>query len=314
MSNSSLVEYTQLSPNHYNGRTHKIDTITIHCMAGQLSAETCGNVFAPTSRQASSNYGIGYDGKVGMYVEEKNAAWTSSSFSNDNRAVTIEVASDTFAPYKVTDVAYKKLIKLVADICKRNNIKKLLWKADKSLIGQVNKQNMTAHRWFSNTACPGDYLYSRFGDIANKVNAELNKNKKVKLQSNAGLYKYSFKDPIGNSSKKLKTLKKGTEVSVLADDGTGWVKIKVGNVTGWIAASHLGSSCEHSTYKTITVNKGTRVRRLNKSETKFETDTKLGASHKFRLICTITTGKYKGCKYCKLISNDKNNGRMYYVY
>ena len=314
MSNSKLVDVVKLSPNHYNGRTHKIDTITIHCMAGQLSAETCGNVFAPVSRQASSNYGVGYDGRIGMYVEEKNAPWTTSSYSNDNRAITIEVASDTFAPYKVNAKAYKALIKLLVDICKRNGIKELKWKADKSLIGQVDKQNMTAHRWFSNTACPGDYLYSRFGDIAKKVNKQLSKNKKVKLISNAGLYKSNWSDPVGGASKPYKTLKRGTTVKVLSDDGHGWIKVKVGLKTGWITSSHISSSHWYSKYDTINVPKGTRVRRLNSTKTKFETDTKLGASYKFVVVCTITSGKYKGCRYAKLISKDQNDGKYYYIF
>lgn len=314
MSNSKLIDIVKLSPNHYDGRTHKIDTITIHCMAGQLSADTCGNVFLPTSRQASSNYGVGYDGKIGMYVEEKNAPWTTSSYSNDNRAITIEVASDTFAPYKVTAKAYKALIKLLVDICKRNGIKELKWKADKSLIGQVDKQNMTAHRWFSNTACPGDYLYSRFGDIAKKVNKQLSKNKKVKLISNAGLYKSNWSDPIGGASTPFKTLKRGTTVKVLSDDGHGWLKVKVGLKTGWITSSHISSSHVYTKYYTIYVPKGTRVRRLNSTKTRFETDTKLKTSHRFVLICTIESGKYNGCKYAKLVSNDQNNGKYYYIY
>ena len=174
MSNSSLVDYVCISPNRYSPRNHVIDTITIHCVVGQLSVETLGNVFAPASRQASSNYGIGPDGRIGMYVEEKDASWCSSSYENDNRAVTIEVASGTTEPYSVTSAAYNTLIKLVADICKRNGIKKLLWKGDPSLIGQVDKQNMTVHRWFSNQrSCPGTYLYSRHGEIADKVNAIL---------------------------------------------------------------------------------------------------------------------------------------------
>lgn len=172
--NSSLVNYTKISPNRTSNRNHAIDTITIHCVVGQCSVETLGNVFAPTSRQASSNYGVGTDGRIGMYVEEKDRSWCSSSASNDHRAVTIEVASDTYAPYAVNDKAYAALINLVADICKRNGIKELKWKADKSLIGQVDKQNMTVHRWFASTSCPGDYLYSRMGDIATKVNAKLN--------------------------------------------------------------------------------------------------------------------------------------------
>ena len=95
MSNSPLVSYTKISPNKSSPRNHKIDTVTIHCVVGQCSVETLGNVFAPTSRQASSNYGIGYDGRIGMYVEEKDRSWCSSNAANDNRAITIEVASDT---------------------------------------------------------------------------------------------------------------------------------------------------------------------------------------------------------------------------
>ena len=170
MSNSTLISYTKISPNKTSPRNHIIDTITIHCVVGQVTVESLGNVFANSDRQASSNYGIGKDGKIGMYVEEKDRSWCSSSSSNDNRAITIEVASDTVDPYKITDSAYSALIKLVADICKRNGITKLLWKGDKSLIGQVDKQNMTVHRWFANKACPGDYLYNLHSDIAKQVN------------------------------------------------------------------------------------------------------------------------------------------------
>lgn len=175
MSNSPLVNYTKISPNKTSPRNHKIDTITIHCVVGQLSVESLGEVFAPSSRRASSNYGIGPDGRIGMYVEEKDRSWCSSNAANDNRAITIEVASDTTDPYAVTDAAYKGLIKLLVDICKRNNIKELKWKGDKSLIGQVDKQNMTVHRWFAKKACPGDYLYNRHGQIAAEVNAKLGK-------------------------------------------------------------------------------------------------------------------------------------------
>lgn len=108
-----------------------------------------------------------------MYCEEKDRSWCSSSPSNDHRAITIEVASDTTYPYAVNAKAYASLINLVADICKRNGIKELKWKADKSLIGQVDKQNMTVHRWFAATACPGEYLYSRMGQIAQEVNKKL---------------------------------------------------------------------------------------------------------------------------------------------
>lgn len=174
MSNSSLVNYTQISPNKTSPRNHKIDTITIHCIVGQLGVKTLGQIFAPSSRKASSNYGVGTDGQIGMYVEEKDRSWCSSSASNDNRAITIEVASDQTHPYAVNNTAYQALINLCADICKRNNIKELNWSGDKNLIGQISKQNMTVHRWFSNTACPGDYLYNKMGDIAKAVNTKLN--------------------------------------------------------------------------------------------------------------------------------------------
>ena len=171
--NSPLVSYTKISPNKTSPRNHKIDTITIHCVVGQCSVETLGNIFAPTSRQASSNYGIGKDGRIGMYVEEKDRSWCSSNAANDHRAITIEVASDTEHPYAVNDKAYAALIDLLVDICQRNDIKELKWKADKSLISQVDKQNMTVHRWFANKACPGDYLYERHGAIAEAVNKRL---------------------------------------------------------------------------------------------------------------------------------------------
>jgi len=173
-SNSRLVEYIRISPNRSTPRNHKIDTITIHCMAGQLSIETCGNVFANSKAKASSNYGIGRDGRIGLYVEEKDRAWCSSNSANDNRAVTIEVASDSFAPYAVSDKAYESLITLVTDICKRNGIKKLVWSTDKmERIKHENGCNMTVHRDFANKACPGDYLYNRMGEIADRVNENL---------------------------------------------------------------------------------------------------------------------------------------------
>lgn len=171
MSNSQLVNYTKISPNRTSPRKHKIDTITIHCVAGQCSVETLGNIFAPTTRRASSNYGVGPDGRVGMYVEEKDRSWCSSSSSNDNRAITIEVASDTTSPYAVTDAALAGLIKLCADICKRNGISKLVWSTNKKQrMNHLNGCNMTVHRDYANKSCPGEYLYLRHAYIAAKVN------------------------------------------------------------------------------------------------------------------------------------------------
>ena len=173
MSNSSLVSYTKISPCKTSPRNHEIDTITIHCVVGQCDVEALGTRFAQASVKASSNYGIGADGRIGMYVEEKDRSWCSSNSANDNRAITIECASDTKHPYAINDKVYKSLILLCADICKRNGIKELKWKGDKSLIGQPNKQNMTVHRWFAAKSCPGDYIYERLGQIASEVNAIL---------------------------------------------------------------------------------------------------------------------------------------------
>lgn len=175
--NSSLVSYTKLSPNHSGQRTHSIDRITPHCVAGQCSVETLGNIFLPTSKQASCNYGIGVDGRVGMYVEEKNRSWCSSSAANDQRAVTIECASDTTEPYAFKDIVYRTLIKLCVDICKRNGKTKLLWLGDKdktlNYAPKSNEMVLTVHRWFANKSCPGNWMYARMGDLASKVTTAL---------------------------------------------------------------------------------------------------------------------------------------------
>lgn len=179
MSNSSLVTYTRLSP-HYHTRNHVIDTITIHCVVGQLTAKQICDLpnFAiadADDNDASCNYAVGRDGSIGLCVEEKNRSWCTSSRENDHRAITIEVASGTSHPYAVTDAAYKALIDLLVDICKRNpSIGTLKWKGDKSLVGQPDKQNMTVHKWFANKDCPGTYLYSRHAEIAAEVNSRLN--------------------------------------------------------------------------------------------------------------------------------------------
>lgn len=172
--NSPLVSYTKISPNRTKNRNHAIDTITIHCVVGQCSVQTLGEVFAPTSRQASSNYGVGYDGKIGMYCEEKDRSWCSSNAANDHRAITIEVASDTTEPYAVNAKAYAALLNLVTDICKRNGIKKLVWSTSKNdRVNHLNGCNMTVHRDYANKSCPGTYLYNRHDEIAAEVNKRL---------------------------------------------------------------------------------------------------------------------------------------------
>ena len=177
MSNSPLVTYTKLSPNHSGQRTHSIDRITPHCVVLECSVETLGSIFLPTSRQASCNYGIGADGRVGMFVEEKNRSWCSSSASNDQRAVTIECASDATEPYAMQDAVYQSLIKLCVDICKRGGKTKLLWLGDKaktlSYSPAPDEMVLTVHRWFANKSCPGDWLYSRLGALAETVTEHL---------------------------------------------------------------------------------------------------------------------------------------------
>lgn len=175
MSNSSLVNYTRISPNSNNPRKDKIKKITIHHMAGNLSVETCGSIFANSKRQASSNYGIGSDGRIAMYVEEKNRSWCSSNANNDHQAITIEVANDGGANtnWHVSDKALESLINLCVDICKRNDITSL------NYTGDVNG-NLTRHNMFASTACPGPYLQSKFTYIADEVNKRLNDQQKTK--------------------------------------------------------------------------------------------------------------------------------------
>ena len=178
--NSSLVSYTKLSPNHSGQRTHSIDRITPHCVVGQLSAESICGCFTSPSRQASCNYGIGTDGRISLCVEEKNRSWCSSSNANDQRAITIECASDMSEPYAMNDKVYASLISLCTDICKRNGKKKLLWFGDKdrtlNYAPKSDEMVITVHRWFANKSCPGNWLYARLGDLATKVTTNLDDN------------------------------------------------------------------------------------------------------------------------------------------
>lgn len=186
MSNSPLVNYTKISPYRTRNRSHKIDMVVIHCVVGQASVETIGSVFQ--TKEASANYGIGSDGRIGMYVEEKDRAWATGGVDKngnsirvngisgadiDQRAISIECACDPYHPYAINQKVYASLIKLLTDICQRNGIKELKWQGNKNLVGQVNKQNMAVHRWFAYKACPGDYIYNLHSQIAKEVNARL---------------------------------------------------------------------------------------------------------------------------------------------
>lgn len=177
MANSSLVSVVVSSPNNSGTRTMKVDRISPHCVVGQMSAAGLGAWFAKTSTQASSNYGIGYDGKIGLYVDESKRSWCTSSSANDQRAITIECASATTAPYTMNTAVYDSLIKLCVDICKRYGKKKLIWINDKAkalaYTPAADEMLITVHRWFANKSCPGDWLYSRLGDLAQKVTSQL---------------------------------------------------------------------------------------------------------------------------------------------
>lgn len=177
VSNSPLISYTRLSPHHSGTRKMPIDRITPHCVVGQCTVEDLGEWFKKPHTRASSNYGIGKDGRVAMYVEEKNRSWASSSESNDQRAVTIECASDKNEPYAFNDAVYNRLIDLCVDICKRNGKTVLLWFDNKNktlkYTPKSNEMVLTVHRWFSNKSCPGNWLYSRLGSLAETVTKRL---------------------------------------------------------------------------------------------------------------------------------------------
>jgi hypothetical protein len=167
MSNSSLVNMTMLSPNHSGHRNQPITKIAIHHTAGSISAATIGQIFRPTSRQASCNYGIGNDNKIVLCVDETNRSWCTSSSWCDNRAVTIEVAnSANGGNWPVSDRTLATLIDLVTDICRRNGIINCTYTGGKE--GVLQK-----HEWYAATNCPGPYLGSKFPYIAAEVNKRL---------------------------------------------------------------------------------------------------------------------------------------------
>jgi len=231
MSNSPLVQYTKISPNSSNPRNNKIKKITIHHMAGVLSVETCGNIFANPKRQASSNYAIGSDGRIAMYVEEKNRSWCSSSANNDNQAITIEVSnSQKGGNWPVSDYVLSRLIDLCVDICKRNGIKELNYTGDTS-------GNLTRHNMFASTECPGAYLESKFPYIAEEVNKRLNPPKtdnkttyKVgdKVRFTGVLYRDSYGNGAGQSRTNLEATiyltNPGSKCPYNINNGLGWVR------------------------------------------------------------------------------------------
>lgn len=227
MSNSGLVSYTKISPNKTSPRNHVIDRITPHCVVDQLSCDAICGCFTSPSRQASCNYGIGSDGKVSLCVDEADRSWCSSSGANDHRAVTIECASDKTAPYAMTNAVYESLVNLCTDICKRNGKTKLLWFGDKEKTLNYEPKSdemvITVHRWFANKSCPGDWLYSRLGDLAARVTANLNVDKSdvlYRVQTGA----FSVKDNADRMLAKVKAA--GFDTYMVKVDGM--YKIQVG--------------------------------------------------------------------------------------
>ena len=262
-SNSPLATVKLISPNKTVGRNHAIDTITIHCFVGQVTAKRGCEVFQPSSKGASCNYVVGYDGSIGLCVEEKDRSWCTGGYdkngnpirvngvsgkSNDYQAVTIEVASDAKHPYAITEKAMAALIELCTDICRRNGIKKLLWSGDKNLVGNPAKQNLTVHRWFANKACPGDYIYQRLGDIAAKVNAKLGVTPPAETKPVSTVpYKVRItatdlrirKGPGTNTDIVQKAIKPGVYTIVSEATGQGailWGKLKSG--IGWVSLDY----------------------------------------------------------------------------
>jgi len=215
-----------ISPNRNSPRNHKIDTITIHCVVGQMGVEALCNEFSRSSKGASCNYGIGYDGRVCTVVDEADRSWCSSSPSNDNRAITIECASDGFYPYAINANVWTALIKLCADICRRNGIKRLVWSTDKNTrVNHLNGCNLTVHRDYDNKSCPGDYIYGRLGQIAKEVNQKLGaavantpfKAYQGQVNADGGLNCRTA--PV--SGQVIKTYPDGTVLTITKEDG-GW--------------------------------------------------------------------------------------------
>ncbi len=221
MSNSSLVNHVHLSPNYTAMSNKKNEVIVIHHMAGKLTVEQCGNVFAPSSRKASSNYGIDGNGRIGLYVEEKNRSWATSSRAIDSRAITIEVANSVAGGnWPVSDKAMASLINLCVDICKRNGIKKLNYTGDKN-------GNLQMHKWYAATGCPGAYLESKFPYIANEVNKRLNGSTTPSLPESSGTYTVQKGDTLSSIARKYgTTYQKLAELNGIQDPS----KIYVGQV------------------------------------------------------------------------------------
>ena len=196
----------RISPNRNSPRNHKIDRLTIHCFVGQVTAEQGLAVFAKKSKKASCNYVVGCDGSVGLCVPEGDRSWCSSSAANDNRAITIEVASNTTHPYAVTDKAMDALLDLIEDICRRNGKRRLIWFGNKEESLNYEPVDdelvMTVHRWFAAKECPGQYLLDRHLEIAIEINRRINYDDHEGPYSVSGTYTVRTGDTLWALSRK----------------------------------------------------------------------------------------------------------------
>lgn len=314
MSNSGLVVYTKLSPNHSGQRTHSIDRITPHCVVGQLSAESICGCFISPERQASCNYGIGTDGRISLCVEEKNRSWCSSSNANDQRAVTIECSSDKTAPYAMTDAVYAALIELCVDICKRNGKSKLLWFGDKnktlSYEPKADEMIITVHRWFANKSCPGDWLYNRLGDLAAKVTARLSGSAAPQPSPSGTLYRVqtgAYKQKANADTQLAKVKAAGFDTYMVKAGGL--YKIQVGAFSVKANADAMAAKLKAAGFDTfITTEQGEAV----SSNEKTAPSTSLAVGDKVKLASNATqygkTTKFSSWVYTSTLYVREING------
>ena len=240
MSNSTLIDFVDLSPNNSGLRKNKISRITIHCYVGMVTCARMGAGFKDPKRKASCNYGVDKYGNIILIVEEKNRSWCSSSAANDNKAITIECASETEPPYTFNNVTYLKLIDLVTDICRRNDKSKLIWIPDKdkalSYKQNPNEMMITLHKWFANKACPGEWFINKLPEFVKAVNSRLQPNTPFKVKTKTIL---NIRSNAGTNNKIVGQCPIGIYTIIEIKKGVGakeWYKLKSG--AGWIAANY----------------------------------------------------------------------------
>ncbi len=281
MSNSSLVSYTRLSPNNSGKRTHAIDRISPHCIVGQWSCETAANFFDNTSVEASCNYAIGSDGRMSLVVNEDDRSWCTSSRDNDQRAVTIECASDATSPYAMTEDVYESLVDLCTDICKRNGKSKLLWFGDKSKSLSYEPKSdevvITVHRWFASKACPGDWLYSRLGNLAKDVTNELNPDTPTKTPADPAKSNNLYRVQTGaftsetSAEKRAEELNaKGFKTCIVKVDNL--YKVQVGAYSKKVNATAMVENLKDAGYNAIIVTEDTTLSPSKKPEANKKTE------------------------------------------